>query len=189
MCIRDSFSSSRLRLHHYSPSEFSSADLFLDDCQSSNSKTPPRLNSCSSNSPNNSPKSKTPHSSPPTLLATWASKVFDEHLTFSDQISSVSKPCDYHIRQLRSMHPPLYLDSKTASTIATSIVHSKVDYCNSLYYSLATSQNRLEIARLQQIQNSLACAVVKAPKTCHITPILQSLHWLIWLGIVSGIYL
>ena len=32
------------------------------------------------------------------------------------------------------------------------------------------------LARLQQIQNSLASAVVKAPKTCHITPILRSLH-------------
>ena len=32
-------------------------------------------------------------------------------------------------RQLRCIRP--YLDSKTASTIATSIVHSKLDYCNS----------------------------------------------------------
>jgi len=28
------------------------------------------------------------------------------------------------------------LDHKTASTIATSIVHSKLDYCNSLFYNL-----------------------------------------------------
>ena len=33
-----SFSSSRLWLQHYSPSEFSSSDLFLDDCQPSNAK-------------------------------------------------------------------------------------------------------------------------------------------------------
>jgi len=45
--------------------------------------------------------------------------IFDEHLTFSDQISSVSKSCYYHIRQLRCIRP--YLDIKTASTIATSI--------------------------------------------------------------------
>ena len=51
------------------------------------------------------------------------------HLTFSDQISSLSKSCYSHIRQLRCIHP--YLDSKTASTIAASIVHSKLDYCNS----------------------------------------------------------
>ena len=92
--------------------------------------------------------------------------IFDEHLTFSDQISSVSKSCYYHIRP--------YLDTKTASTIATSIVHSKLDYCNSLYHNLPKSQ----ITRLQQIQNSLARAVVKAPKFSHTTPILRSLHWL-----------
>ena len=67
----------------------------------------------------------------------------------------------------------LTLILKTASTIAASIVHSKLDYCNSLYYNLPKSQ----INRLQQIQNCLARTVVKAPKS-HITPILRSLHWL-----------
>ena len=47
-------------------------------------------------------------------------------------------------------------------------------YCNSLCYNLPKSQ----ITRLQLIQNSLARAVVKAPKSCHITPVLRSLHWL-----------
>jgi len=52
------------------------------------------------------------------------------------------------------------------TAIATSIVHSKLDYCsNSLYYNLLKSQ----ITRIQQIQNSLARAA-KAPKFCHITP-------------------
>ena len=98
--------------------------------------------------------------------------IFDSHLTFSDQISSLSKSCYYHIRELRCIRP--YLDLKTASTIATSIVHSKLDYCNSLYYNLPKSQTN----RLQVIQNSLARAVVKAPKFCHVTPILKSLHCL-----------
>ena len=60
--------------------------------------------------------------------------IFDEHLTFSDQISAISKACCYHIRQLRCIRP--YVDSNTACTTATSIVHSKLDYCNSLYYNL-----------------------------------------------------
>ena len=95
-----------------------------------------------------------------------------EHLTFYDQISAISKACCCHFRQLQCIHP--YLDSTTACTIATSIIHFKLDYCNSLYYSLPKSQ----ITHLQQIQNSFARAVVKAPKSCHITPILLSLHWL-----------
>jgi len=32
------------------------------------------------------------------------------------------------------------------------------------------------ITRVQQIQNSLACAVVKASNSCYTTPILRSLH-------------
>ena len=35
-----------------------------------------------------------------------------------------------------------------------------------------------QITRLQRIQNSLARAVVKAPKFSHTTHILRSLHWL-----------
>ena len=59
-------------------------------------------------------------------------------------------------------------------TIATSIIHSKLDYCNSLYYKLLKCQ----LSRLQQIQNSFARTVIKASKSCDITPILRSLHWL-----------
>ena len=43
-----------------------------------------------------------------------------------------------------------------------------------IYHNLPNCQ----LNRLQQIQNSLARAVVKAPKSTHITPILKSLHWL-----------
>ena len=100
--------------------------------------------------------------------------IFDNHLTLTDQIDSLSKSCYSAIRQLRCIRP--YLDYKTASTIATSIVHSRLDYryCNSLYYGLPNCQ----LKRLQQIQNTLARTVVKAPKFCHISPILHSLHWL-----------
>ena len=51
-----------------------------------------------------------------------------------------------------------------------STVHSKLDYCNSLYYNLPNSQ----LSRLQQIQNSLARTVVKALKSRHTTPILPA---------------
>jgi len=54
------------------------------------------------------------------------------------------------------------------------LVHSTLDCCNSLYRNLHKSQ----LTCLQQIQNSLAHAVVKAAKSCHITPILRSLHCL-----------
>src|SRR6218665_3390331 len=66
------------------------------------------------------------------------------------------------------------LDLKTASTIATSIVHAKLDYCNSLFLNIDLTQ----INRLQAIQNALARAVTKNTKHHHITPVLKKLHWL-----------
>src|SRR6218665_3267669 len=94
---------------------------------------------------------------------------FDPHLSFSNHISNLSRSCFMHIRDLRPM-----LDFKTASTIATSIVHSKLDYCNSLFLSLDSTQ----MHRLQLIQNSLARAATRTPRHHHITPVLKSLHWL-----------
>ena len=98
--------------------------------------------------------------------------IFDENLSFSGQISSLSRSCFSHIRDLRRIRN--YLDHSTARTIATSIVHSKLDYCNSLYVNLP----RLQLDRLQRIQNALARAVVRAPKFSHASSILSSLHWL-----------
>ena len=96
--------------------------------------------------------------------------IFDEHLSFSDQISALSKSCYHVIRALCCIRP--YLDLHTAKPVATSNLHSKLDYCNSLYYGLPKCQ----INHLQHIQNALARTVVQAPKFKHITPILKSLH-------------
>ena len=48
----------------------------------------------------------------------------------------------------------------------------------SIFRRFQCSLPKCQITRLQQIQNSLARAVVKAPKFSHTTPILRSLHWL-----------
>src|SRR6218665_1756367 len=82
---------------------------------------------------------------------------FDPHLSISKHISNLSRSCFMHIRNLRRIRP--MLDFKTASTIATSIVHSKLDYCNSLFLNLDSTQ----IQRLQLIQNSLTRAVTRTP--------------------------
>jgi exonuclease III len=98
--------------------------------------------------------------------------IFDSNLTFSDHISAVSKSCLYHIRDLRRIRNTI--DRTTACTIACSLVHSKLDYCNSLLLNLPSTQTK----RLQLVINSAARAVTKSPKFHHITPILKSLHWL-----------
>ena len=98
--------------------------------------------------------------------------IFDSSLSLSNHISAISKSCFSHIRDLRRVRSTL--DYNTAKTVATSLIHSRVDYCNSLFLNLSAS----ELNRLQLILNSAARAVTKTPKFHHITPILRSLHWL-----------
>jgi hypothetical protein len=60
---------------------------------------------------------------------------------------------------------------------ATSLIHSKIDYCNSLLLNLPATQ----IDRLQLVLNSAARAVTWTAKFHHVGPlfpILKSLHWL-----------
>jgi hypothetical protein len=69
------------------------------------------------------------------------------------------------------------IDTNSAIIRANALVSSKLDYCNSLYYSpkFPTAATK----RLQRIQNSLARAVVPSVGyTDHITPTLRRLHWL-----------
>jgi len=57
------------------------------------------------------------------------------------------------------------LDLSIARTIATSLIQSKLDYCNSLILNLPQSQ----LGRLQLILNSSARAVCKTLKFAHIS--------------------
>ena len=98
--------------------------------------------------------------------------LFDSNLSLSDHISSITKSCLFHVRDLRRLRP--ILDHTTARNIATALIHSKLDYCNSLFLNLPANQ----LDRLQLVLNSAARAVTKTPKFRHITPIVKSLHWL-----------
>jgi len=81
--------------------------------------------------------------------------IFDSSLTFSEHILSVSKSCFLSICDLRQIWNTL--DYSIAQTIATSLIHSKVDYCNSLFLNLP----RCQLDRLQLNLNSAALAVSK----------------------------
>jgi len=86
--------------------------------------------------------------------------IFDVHLIFPDQITSFSKACYYHIRQLRYSgltlirQLPLPLLPLSSSPNLITVILSTIDSL-SLNYPI------------QQIQNSLVRTVVKAPKSCH----------------------
>ena len=100
--------------------------------------------------------------------------VFDSSLSLFQptNLQALYSSYHYHIRDLRRIRNSL--DHKTAATIATFLVHSRLDYCNSFYYSLPASQ----LHRLQLIQNALARAVSRTPLHSQISAVLHLLHWL-----------
>ena len=49
-----------------------------------------------------------------------------------------------------------------------------MDYCNSLLYGIPEYQTR----KLQRVMSGSARLIYRAPKFCHITPLLAELHWL-----------
>ena len=82
---------------------------------------------------------------------------FDESFTFKQHISKTCRCCFYHIRDLRRIRR--FLSLSVAKTIATALVSSRLDYCNSLLYNIANK----DIARLQRVQNCLARVVKRSP--------------------------
>jgi len=93
--------------------------------------------------------------------------IFDKNLSFVQHISSISKSCFLNFRDLRRIRNTI--DQTTACTIATSLIHSKIDYCNSFLLNLPATQTN----RLRLVLNSAAHAVTKTLKFHHITPLLN----------------
>ena len=89
-----------------------------------------------------------------------------------NHISSIIKSCFVQLRNFCCIRP---LFSKTAAiTLAYSLIHSRLDYCNSLFYGLPN----YSIHRLQKVPNTTARIVTRSVRSSYITPVLKSLHWL-----------
>jgi hypothetical protein len=98
--------------------------------------------------------------------------IFDEDFNFRKHVSQICSTAFYHIRDIRRIRR--HLSMTTAKALANALVSSRLDYCNSLLYNIAAK----DLSRLQRVQNCLARVVFKAPRFCHTTPLLKSLHWL-----------
>ena len=106
------------------------------------------------------------------LFAIWG--FFDSDLSMESHISSICRSSHHYIRQIRQIRSSI--THKSAVLLANSLVSSRLDFCNSLYFNLPKSS----IKRLQLVQNSLARAVVPSVrKHDHISSTMRDvLHWL-----------
>ena len=78
----------------------------------------------------------------------------------------------FHLKNISKLRPTLSLPD--AEKLVHAFVSSRLDYCNALLIGIPSRG----LQRLQYIQNSAARILMRVRKYDHITPILQSLHWL-----------
>ena len=67
-----------------------------------------------------------------------------------------------------------YLTQESCEIAVHVFITSKLDYCNSLLYGC----RKMQLKKLQYVQNAAARIVTQTRKFYHITPVLFDLHWL-----------
>ena len=98
--------------------------------------------------------------------------MFDNDMSMSSQVGALCKSMNFQLRKISTIRN--YITEDVAKTLITSLILTKLDYCNSL---LAGLPNEF-IKRLQSVQNNAARLIFKKKKRDHITPLLKELHWL-----------
>ena len=87
-------------------------------------------------------------------------------------LSQLCQPAYLEIKRISSIR--LCLSFEATQTLVSSLVLSRLDYCNAL---LAGSPQVL-LDQIQRVINSSARHIFRVPKSAHITPFLYDLHWL-----------
>ena len=98
----------------------------------------------------------------------------DSNLDMHAQVSNLRKTCYHYISWVKEIRP--YLNESDAKALIHSLVISRLDYCNALYYGLP----EYLLHDLQMIMNDAARVVKNIGRNPNIsiTSILKDLHWL-----------
>ena len=102
-------------------------------------------------------------------LGAW----FDSHLDMSTHVTKACASAFYYLYNIR--HIRKYLSHESTERLVHAFITSRLDYCNRLLYGFP----ECHIKKLQRVMNASARLVYRAPKYCHITPLLRELHWLL----------
>ena len=96
----------------------------------------------------------------------------DASLSMSGQVTALCKSLNFHLYNISRVRNMLTKDA--CSHAIRSLVLSRLDYSNSLLINVS----KMDIGRLQRIQNRAARIVLRARKHDRATPLLKELHWL-----------
>ncbi len=98
--------------------------------------------------------------------------IFDATLSFEPFVQNTVKTSFFHLRNIARIRP--MLPFSVAEKLINSFVFSQIDYCNALLIGVSKSS----LNKLQYLQNSAARILTGARAGDHITPVLETLHWL-----------
>jgi len=97
----------------------------------------------------------------------------DSDLSLSAHVSHITSVCFYDLRQLRLVRRSLTMDA--AHALVRTMIHSHLDYCNSLLAGLPTGQMSL----LQSVLRAAARLVLGLPGRAPVSAAMHdTLHWL-----------
>ena len=97
-------------------------------------------------------------------LSVW----FDSDFFLSKHVQCICWSCFVQLRDFRRVRR--YLTADVSVLVVNAIASSHLDYCNSIFWSLF----KLNIRKLQCIQNSAARIVTNTSKFSRITPVLKN---------------
>ena len=92
--------------------------------------------------------------------------IFDSQLALKEQMNKLCQLAYLKIRRIGLIRQ--YLSSEATKTLVSSLVLSRLDYCNAL---LAGSPQVL-LDKIQSVMKCSANLICKVPKSAHITPLL-----------------
>ena len=99
--------------------------------------------------------------------------LLDDELSFKEQVSKLVSSCFMVIRKLSKIKD--FLSYEQLRTAVSTLVFSKLDYCNSLYFGI----NADLINKMQYVQNCAARLVRWKKKFCGSTAdFIRECHWL-----------
>ena len=97
---------------------------------------------------------------------------FDNNFTMNAQVTKTCKAGFFYLHNICRIRK--FVTQEITEKLIHAFVSSRLDYCNSLLYSLPSNL----LGKLQRVQNAAARLIHRAPRFCHITPLLLDLHWL-----------
>jgi hypothetical protein len=97
--------------------------------------------------------------------------MFDEHIQMDAFIRNTCRAAHYHLRNIGAVRN--LLPTSAVIQLVHSLVTSRIDYCNSLLSGVPLYMTD----QLQRVHNTAARIVTRSNPE-HITPVLESLHWL-----------